>query len=163
MTPFCPNLGKNKFPWKKRLWEFLNTPIIHYRAKKSEKTNEPSFLRKMPNWWTDRRTDRRHKINSKKSQATVLVHELIPFFDSSRGKLYCYIHVIMSSYLKLFSNYSPPEKLWYLLDILITSIATNYLIFMWCHNKHFTFKYDLFLIKKQFFLHNTQPANTCPK
>ena len=42
---FYPNVGKNKFSWKKWLCQFLNIPIIYHRQK-SEKTNVP-FLRKM--------------------------------------------------------------------------------------------------------------------
>ena len=57
LSPFCPNLGKNEFSWKKRLSQFLNIPIIYHRPKKPEKTDEP-FLRKMPNWRMNRRTDR---------------------------------------------------------------------------------------------------------
>ena len=42
LGPFCPNLGKNGFSWKKRLCQFLNIPIIY---QKLEKTNL-QFLRK---------------------------------------------------------------------------------------------------------------------
>ena len=30
---FCPNLGKNEFLWKKRLYQLLDTPIIYHREK----------------------------------------------------------------------------------------------------------------------------------
>ena len=33
LDPFCPNLGKNEFSWKKGLCQFLDIPIIYYRAK----------------------------------------------------------------------------------------------------------------------------------
>ena len=35
--PFCPNLGENKFSWKKGLFQFLNTPIIYHCAKNQKK------------------------------------------------------------------------------------------------------------------------------
>ena len=55
LGPFCPNLDKNEFSWKKDC-QFLNNPIIYHRAKNQKKTNEP-FLSKMPNWRTDGQTD----------------------------------------------------------------------------------------------------------
>ena len=51
--PFCPNLGKNEFPWKKGL-QFKYSNYLT-SSQKLEKTNKP-FLRKMPNSWSDRRT-----------------------------------------------------------------------------------------------------------
>ena len=38
LGPFCPNLGKNEFFWKKELCRFLNIPIMYHCAKKSRKT-----------------------------------------------------------------------------------------------------------------------------
>ena len=55
LSPFCPNLGKNEFSWKKGLCQFLDIPIIYHRAKNQKKNVEP-FLRKKPNWRTDGRT-----------------------------------------------------------------------------------------------------------
>ena len=34
---FCPSLGKNEFPWKKGLCQFLNIPIIYHRAEVQKK------------------------------------------------------------------------------------------------------------------------------
>ena len=56
MSPFCQNLGKNEFFWKKGLWSVFKYSNYLPPCKKSGKTNDP-FLRKMPNWPTNRRTD----------------------------------------------------------------------------------------------------------
>ena len=53
LGPFCPNLDKNEFSWKKGLSQFSDIPITYHRAK----TEEP-FLRERPNWRTDQRTNR---------------------------------------------------------------------------------------------------------
>ena len=37
LGPFCPNLGKNEFSWKKELRQFLNVPIIYNRPKNQKK------------------------------------------------------------------------------------------------------------------------------
>ena len=37
LSPFCPNLGKNEFSWKKGLCQFLDIPIIYHRAKNQKK------------------------------------------------------------------------------------------------------------------------------
>ena len=58
LGPFCPTLGKNEFSWKKGLCKFLDISIIYHWCLKYEVTIEP-FLRKMPNWRTDRRMDGR--------------------------------------------------------------------------------------------------------
>ena len=55
--PFLPKFRQKWIFLKKKLSQFLNIPIIYHRHKKPEKTNEP-FLRKMPNWRMNRRTDR---------------------------------------------------------------------------------------------------------
>ena len=34
---FSPNLGKNEFPWKKELHQFLNIPITYHHAKNQKK------------------------------------------------------------------------------------------------------------------------------
>ena len=47
LDPFCPNLGKNEFSWKKKSFQFLDISILPL-YQKSEKTNEP-LLRKTPN------------------------------------------------------------------------------------------------------------------
>ena len=57
MGPFCPNLGKNEFSWKKGLYQVLDIPSIHHRGKNQKKTIEP-FVGKMPDEQTDRETDR---------------------------------------------------------------------------------------------------------
>ena len=56
LSPFCQNLGKNEFFWKKGLWSVFKYSNYLPPCKKSGKTNDP-FLRKMPNWPTNRRTD----------------------------------------------------------------------------------------------------------
>ena len=33
LDPFCANLGKNEFSWKKGLGKFLNIPIIYHCTK----------------------------------------------------------------------------------------------------------------------------------
>ena len=45
LGPFCQNLSKNEFSWKKGLCQFLDIPIIYHRAKNQKKTNDP-FLKK---------------------------------------------------------------------------------------------------------------------
>ena len=57
LEPFCQNLGKNEFSWEKRAQSIFRYCNYHPSCEKSEKTNEP-FLRKMPNWKTDRQMDR---------------------------------------------------------------------------------------------------------
>ena len=47
LDPFCTNMGKNEFSWKKGLSVFKYSNYLP-SYKKSEKTNEP-FLRKMQN------------------------------------------------------------------------------------------------------------------
>ena len=37
LGPFCPNLGKNEFYWKKGSCKFLDIPIIYHRAKNQKK------------------------------------------------------------------------------------------------------------------------------
>ena len=32
LSPFCQNLGKNEFSWKKGLCQFLDIPIIYHRV-----------------------------------------------------------------------------------------------------------------------------------
>ena len=54
---FCPNLGKNEFPWKKKaLSVFKYSNYYTELAWNSEKTNQSS-LRKMLNWPMDIQTD----------------------------------------------------------------------------------------------------------
>ena len=38
---FSLNLGKNEFCWKKGLCQFLNIPLIYYRAKSQKKRGIP--------------------------------------------------------------------------------------------------------------------------
>ena len=45
LGPFCPNLGKSEFGWKKELCQFLNTPIIYHGAK-NQKTLTYRFWEK---------------------------------------------------------------------------------------------------------------------
>ena len=52
MGPFCPNLGKYEFSWKKRALLVFKYSNYLPLCQKSEKTNEP-FLRKMPKGQTD--------------------------------------------------------------------------------------------------------------
>ena len=33
LGPFCPNFGKKGLSWKNRFCQFLNVPVINYRAK----------------------------------------------------------------------------------------------------------------------------------
>ena len=37
LCPFCSNLGKNRFSWKKGLGQFLIIPIIYHRVKNQKK------------------------------------------------------------------------------------------------------------------------------
>ena len=37
LSPFCPNLDKNEFFWKKGLCQVLNIPIIYHHAKNQKK------------------------------------------------------------------------------------------------------------------------------
>ena len=57
LSPFCQNLGKNEFFWKRGLWSVFKYSNYLPPCKKSGKTNDP-FLRKMPNWPTNRQTHR---------------------------------------------------------------------------------------------------------
>ena len=54
LGPFCPNLGKNEFPWTKGSSVFKHSNYER-SCQKSEKTYEPS-LRKIPTWWMQRHT-----------------------------------------------------------------------------------------------------------
>ena len=63
LGPFCQNLGKNKFSWKKRLCQFLDIPIIYHCNNNQKKTIEP-FVRKnaeltdgQMNIWTEGETE----------------------------------------------------------------------------------------------------------
>ena len=51
LSPFCPNLGKNEFSWKKGLCQFLDIPIIYHRAKNQKKI--------LSHFWEKRLTDGR--------------------------------------------------------------------------------------------------------
>ena len=51
LGPFCPNLDKNEFSWKKGLRQFLDILIIYHRAKNQEKL--------WSHFWEKRRTDGR--------------------------------------------------------------------------------------------------------
>ena len=50
LSPFCLNLGKNEFSWKKGLRQFLNILIIYHSAKNQKKL--------MTHSWEKCRTDR---------------------------------------------------------------------------------------------------------
>ena len=54
LGPFFQNLGKNVFSSKKGLCQFLDTPIIYYRAKNQKQLLSHSEKNKR----TDGRTDR---------------------------------------------------------------------------------------------------------
>ena len=43
LAPFCSNLGKNGFTWKKGLCQFLNITIIYHRAKNQKKLMSHSW------------------------------------------------------------------------------------------------------------------------
>ena len=53
---FAQIWAKMDFPGKKRLYQFLNIPIIYHRAKKKKKMLLP---KKMPSWRMDGQTDLR--------------------------------------------------------------------------------------------------------
>ena len=55
-----PNFGQ-KWIFLKRALPVFKYTIYLPSSKNSEKTNEP-FLTKMPNWWTDRETDKQTKV-----------------------------------------------------------------------------------------------------
>ena len=57
LGPFCPNLSKNEFSWKKGLCQHLNTPIIYYHAKNLEKLMSYSWEKYRTEGRTDRQTD----------------------------------------------------------------------------------------------------------
>ena len=52
---FCRILGKNEFPWKKGLCQFLYIPIIYHRAKNQKKLQDRFWEKRQ----TDRQTDGR--------------------------------------------------------------------------------------------------------
>ena len=37
LGPFCPNLGRDEFSWKKELFQILDIPINYHRAKNQKK------------------------------------------------------------------------------------------------------------------------------
>ena len=43
LGPFCPNLGRYEFSWKKRHSQFFNIRIIYHCAKKTKQPNERSL------------------------------------------------------------------------------------------------------------------------
>ena len=45
LGPFCPNLGKNEFSFKKGLCQFLNIPIIYSFAKSQKKLMSHSCVK----------------------------------------------------------------------------------------------------------------------
>ena len=60
LGPFCPNLGKNEFYWKKGSCKFLDIPIIYHRAKNQKKL-QSHFWEKRRNHFRppEKQTDRR--------------------------------------------------------------------------------------------------------
>ena len=58
LGPFCPNLEKNEFSWKKGPCQFLNIPIIFHRAKNQKKIMTHYFEKCRTDGQTDRQTDR---------------------------------------------------------------------------------------------------------
>ena len=58
MGPFCPNVGKNEFSWKKGLCQFFKYSNYLPSFKKLEKTNDPVLTKCRPDGWTDRRRQR---------------------------------------------------------------------------------------------------------
>ena len=60
MGPFCPNLGKNEFSWKKGLCRFLDIPTIYHHAKNEKKLmcHFEKNARLTDKQTTDRQTDR---------------------------------------------------------------------------------------------------------
>ena len=63
LGPFCPNLQKNEFSWKIGLSVFKYFNDLP-SCQKPKKTNAP-LLRKILNWQTDGRTDRRQTDSTK--------------------------------------------------------------------------------------------------
>ena len=62
LDPFCPNLRKIEFSWKKGLCQFLDIPIIYHHAKNQKKLLS-HFWEKCQtdgrtDGWTNRQTDR---------------------------------------------------------------------------------------------------------
>ena len=68
LGPFFPNLGKNEISWKKRIFQFLNIPIIYYRAKNQKKRTNHSREKCL----TESRTDTHRQTGGKTDRKTDL-------------------------------------------------------------------------------------------
>ena len=58
LDPFCKDLGKNEFSWKKRLCQFLNILIIYHHTKNQKKIMCHSWGKCRTDGRTDRQTDK---------------------------------------------------------------------------------------------------------
>ena len=57
LNPFCPNLGKNEFSWRKGLCQFLvDIPSIYHRPKNQKKLMTYSGGKCRTDGWTERLT-----------------------------------------------------------------------------------------------------------